>query len=163
VAEDVALNRDRCVRQGQGQVHDDEISARVGVLELGGRVVEGDVEELLAASAPHPAAVREDPLTWLARAAGFSDGESWWEHMVEHRLESGDIFAAIAEAMGHLRQELPQQGSEEELLREARREAHMRQCIRAAEKEFKNIAVVCGAWHVPALRRDSSAKHDALF
>ena len=116
-----------------------------------------------AASTPHPAAVREDPLTWLARAAGFSDGESWWEHTVEHRLESGDIFAAIAEAMRHLRQELPRQGSEEELLREARREAHMRQCIRAAEKEFKNIAVVCGAWHVPALRNDSSAKHDAAL
>jgi hypothetical protein len=114
-------------------------------------------------SAPHPSTVREDPLTWLARAAGFSDGESWWEHMVEHRLKSGDIFAAISEAMGHLRQELPRQGSEEELLRESRREAHMRQCIRAAEKEFKNIAVVCGAWHVPALRNDSSANDDAAL
>jgi hypothetical protein len=115
------------------------------------------------ASAPHPAAVREDPLTWLARAAGFSDGESWWEHMVEHRLESGDIFAAITEAMGQLRHELPPQGSEKELLREARREAHMRQCIRAAEKEFKSVAVVCGAWHVPTLRNDSSAKDDAAL
>jgi uncharacterized protein DUF5682 len=114
------------------------------------------------ASALHPAAVREDPLTWLARAAGFSDGESWWENMVEHRLESRDIFAAIAEAMGHLRQELSRQGSEEELLREARREAYMRQSIRAAEKEFKNIAVVCGAWHVPALLNDS-AKDDAAL
>jgi len=114
-------------------------------------------------SQPHATAVREDPLNWLARAAGFSEGESWWEHMVEHRLESRDIFAAITEAMGHLRQELPEQGSEEELLREARREAHMRQCIRAAEKEFKNIAVVCGAWHVPALRNDSSARDDAAL
>jgi Family of unknown function (DUF5682) len=114
-------------------------------------------------SAPVPAAVREDPLTWLARAAGFSDGESWWEHMVEHRLESGDIFAAITEAMGQLRHELPPQGSEEELLREARREAHMRQCIRTAEKEFKSVAVVCGAWHVPTLRNDSSAKDDAAL
>lgn len=95
--------------------------------------------------------VREDPLNWLARAAGFSDGESWWEHMVEHRQEGEDIFAAINEAMTQLRQELPRMGAADYQLREDRREAHMRQSIREAEKEFENIAVVCGAWHVPAL------------
>jgi len=110
---------------------------------------------------PQHGVVREDPLTWLARAAGFGDGESWWEYMVEHRQETGDVFAGISEAMRQLRQELPQQGSEEELLREERREAHMRQCIRSAEKEHKKIAVICGAWHVPALQNDSSPKEDA--
>jgi hypothetical protein len=95
--------------------------------------------------------VREDPLNWLARAAGFSDGESWWEHMVEHRQEGDDIFAAISEAMTQLRQEMPRTGTTEYLLREDRREAHMRQSIRSAEQDFQNVAVVCGAWHVPAL------------
>ena len=34
-----------------------------------------------------------------------------------------------------------------------RREAHMRQVLRAAAREgFARIAVVCGAWHAPALR-----------
>jgi hypothetical protein len=105
---------------------------------------------------PNP--VREDPLNWLACAAGFSDGESWWEHMVEHRQETGDIFAAIAEAMTQLRQEMPRTGAAEDLSREDRREAHMRQSLRAAETEFQNMAVVCGAWHVPALRDLSMQK-----
>ncbi len=36
--------------------------------------------------------------------------------------------------------------------RDAVREAHMRLRIRAARKEYGDaVAVVCGAWHVPAL------------
>jgi hypothetical protein len=36
--------------------------------------------------------------------------------------------------------------------REALREAYMRQTIRQAQKEgFTNIAMICGAWHTPAL------------
>lgn len=31
------------------------------------------------------------------------------------------------------------------------REAHMRQCLRSASKEFSRIAVVCGAWHARPL------------
>jgi|SRR5579859_66866 len=108
-------------------------------------------------------AIHEDPLNWLATAAGFEDGESWWEHMVEHRQTAGDIFPAIAEAMTTLRKELPVQGGEAYQLREARREAYMRQCIRAAEKEFEKIAVVCGAWHVPALQTMPTAKDDAAI
>ena len=29
--------------------------------------------------------IRRDPLKWLAEAAGYDDGERWWEHLVEHR------------------------------------------------------------------------------
>ena len=49
--------------------------------------------------------------------------------------------------------------------REAQREAHMRQSLRAARKEgFARIAVVCGAWHVPALQDGvSSVKADAAL
>ena len=31
-----------------------------------------------------------DPFDWLAHAAGFTDGESWWETMIEHRQEPAD-------------------------------------------------------------------------
>lgn len=42
--------------------------------------------------------IRFDPLGWLGKAAGYSDGERWWEHMVEQRRNSVDLFAAILEA-----------------------------------------------------------------
>lgn len=98
-----------------------------------------------------------DALAWLAEAAGYSDSDTWWEHLVEQRQDSLDLFAAIEEMMTVARQELGETLSP----REALREAHMRQTIRAAEKEgHQRIAVVCGAWHVPALRTMPSAKSD---
>lgn len=125
------------------------------------------IEHLVESQASSPtederadAPIYEDPLTWLAKSAGFADGESWWEHMVEFRNDPGEVFAAIAEAMTALRNELPITGSEEGILREQWREAQMRQSIRAAEKEFKKVAVVCGAWHVPALEKNVAAKED---
>lgn len=106
-------------------------------------------------------APRDDPLGALAEAAGFEDGEAWWNQQVEERQErhdAADLFDAIAEAMAALR-------SGEPPPRAARREAHMRQCLRAARREgFERIAVVCGAWHVPALRDESiTAKADAAL
>lgn len=58
-------------------------------------------------------------------------------------------FEAIAEAMGALRETYGDGGHPRDLLREA----HMRLRVKAAEKEFGAgaVAVVCGAWHVPAL------------
>lgn len=106
---------------------------------------------------------REDPLDWLARAAGYSDGEAWWNHMVEERGDGEQLFAAIEEAMLAVRSELPDEGRfpPERLQREALREAHMRQCIRAARKEgFQRIAVICGAWHLGGLKADVTVKAD---
>ncbi len=99
--------------------------------------------------APAPAPRRHvDPLGMLAAAAGFDDGERWWEFVVEGRRDGADLFAAILEAMGEVRAQAPV----EDDLRELQREAHMRQTIRAAQKEGHSpIAVVCGAWHAPAL------------
>ncbi len=98
----------------------------------------------------------------LAEAAGFDDGERWWEHVVEHRRDGADLFAAILEAMAEVRDEPPADGDP----RERRREAHMRQTIRGREAEgHRRIAVVCGAWHAPALadRRWPAAKDDAAL
>jgi len=101
--------------------------------------------------------IHSDPLGYLARVAGYSDGERWWEQLVEHRQESTDVFEAILEAMTALRQEIPPRDDP----REAQREAYMRKVIRAAQKEgFQRIAVVCGAWHAPALVDMPAAKAD---
>jgi hypothetical protein len=104
---------------------------------------------------------KSDPLGLLAEAAGYSDGERWWEHMVEQRRDARDLFAAVLEAMAILRTETPAAANETE----ARREAHMRQTIRAAEREgFARVAVVCGAWHAPALvERPPEAADRALL
>ncbi|MGH8338153.1 MAG: DUF5682 family protein, partial [Gammaproteobacteria bacterium] len=106
-------------------------------------------------------AMQRDPMGWLAEAAGFGDGESWWNHLVEERVDAADLFQAIADAMTVLRAEFPQERTVAATLRETRREAHMRKCIREAEKDgYQRIAVVCGAWHVPALAAKASAKAD---
>jgi hypothetical protein len=106
-----------------------------------------------------------DPLSWLAKAAGDSDTERWWERLVEQRQDSQDVFTAILEAMTALRSELPEiteLGVSVSGDRELRREAYMRKTIREAEKEnFATIAVVCGAWHAPALATMSPAKVDS--
>lgn len=105
-----------------------------------------------------------DPLGELARAAGFDDGERWWEHVVEHRRDGGiGMFAAIKDAMAELRQSRPPTKPDSD---EILREAWMRRTIREARKEgFARIAVVCGAWHAPALDIDAMPKKqdDALL
>ncbi|AWI88295.1 hypothetical protein C0214_08535 [Methylobacterium sp. DM1] len=106
--------------------------------------------------APAAAAIRRDPLGELAALAGYPDGERWWDALVESRAGAdGDVFAAIGEAMAALRK--GDEPDPDEAFREEAREAHMRGAIRKAAKEgFARIAVICGAWHVPAL-----ARHDA--
>ncbi|MER5179542.1 DUF5682 family protein [Streptomyces sp. NPDC002896] len=116
-------------------------------------------------------ALRIDPLAVLADAAGYDDPERWWEDVIEHRAggtsqarkalgEDGDAFApfeALAEAMGALRDEYGSGGHDRDLVREA----YMRIQLRAAQREFgDDVAVVCGAWHVPALRQRTTATAD---
>ncbi|QUY43360.1 DUF5682 family protein [Acaryochloris marina] len=100
--------------------------------------------------------IRHDPLFWLAQAAGFNDSERWWERMVEQRSETTDLFPAIVEAMTALRLEMekdhPPDLNNNRDYREALREAYMRQTIRKAKKAgHEKIAIICGAWHTPAL------------
>ena len=101
-----------------------------------------------------------DPLAALAAAGGYDDTERWWEDVVEHR-DGTSPFEAIAEAMTVLRA-----AYEPELVpddpHEQRREAQMRVGIRTAIRDgFRNIVVVCGAWHVPALASVDQSPADA--
>ncbi|MFI9008746.1 DUF5682 family protein [Actinosynnema sp. NPDC053489] len=99
-----------------------------------------------------------DPLGTLAEAAGFDDPERWWEDVVEHHTDPRDLAEAVAEAMGALREEFADQVD----ARTLRREAAMRQNVRQALKDVAGpIAVVAGAWHVPALRSLPAASVDA--
>lgn len=103
--------------------------------------------------------IYEDPLSLLARAAGYQDGEEWWERQIEQRRDARELFAAISHAMCTLRSELGEKEGEG-----LRREAFMRSAIRAAENDgFRTIAVVCGAWHVPALLDYSEREGDVAM
>ncbi|MFH5803913.1 DUF5682 family protein [Alienimonas sp. DA493] len=115
------------------------------------------------AKKPHP--IRADPLGWLAKAAGYDDRERWWEQQVEQRRDAAGLFDAIAEAMTELRTaaeaELEDVGDGPDDSRDALREAHMRRRLRAAVKAgHGRVAVVCGAWHVPALADPGPDKPD---
>ncbi|MFJ6554115.1 DUF5682 family protein [Streptomyces luteogriseus] len=110
---------------------------------------------------PGPAALRIDPLRVLAETAGYDDPERWWEDVVEHRgAGEGDAlapFTALEEAMGALRETYGSGGHDRDLVREA----YMRLQVRAAQREFDDaVVVVCGAWHVPALRRKATVAAD---
>ncbi|MEU6887328.1 DUF5682 family protein [Streptomyces viridosporus] len=107
------------------------------------------------------AEARVDPLGALAGAAGYDDPERWWEDVVEHRgVGKGDAlapFTALEEAMTALRETYGGGGHD----RDPVREAYMRLQVRAARREFEDgVAVVCGAWHVPALRRRTTVAAD---
>jgi hypothetical protein len=121
--------------------------------------VQGDRGEDATPTEASPEYWQEDPLSHIAHAAGFEDTERWWEFFVEQRRNAEEVFEAIAEVMTALRKEFPESRDQQ---REVFREAFMRTTIRAAQKEgFTQIAVVCGAWHVPALATMPSAKEDA--
>jgi hypothetical protein len=125
--------------------------------------------------------VRTDPIALLAEAAGYTDHDLWWEHQIEQRRDMTGLFASILEAMAIVRAEAPvgragaspaptgDEGKEEAsptLMDEDEelREAHMRQEIRAAQKEgFQRIAVICGAWHAPVLEGGSASADKALL
>ena len=73
------------------------------------------------------------------------------------RLVEKKGFPFLIEAIGLLRETAPETDE-----RTLRREAHMRKVLRAARRRgHERIAVVCGAWHAPALRgRLPAAKAD---
>jgi hypothetical protein len=114
---------------------------------------EGDETEPDARSDDHSFSFfAADPIGELATAAGYDDPERWWDDVIESRAHrdpaEGGVFDALTDAMAELRSVWPQPPPSE-----LRREAHMRQVLRGALRETGGtVAVVCGAWHGPALR-----------
>lgn len=125
-------------------------------------------EEDQAREQPEPQ--RCDPLDELAEAAGYTDGESFWNALIEQgHLHGGEspgtraieTLAAIEAAMAAVREGHSPQRSEPERRREAQREAWMRTQLRQALKEFQGpIAAVVGAWHVSGLKAPVTAAED---
>jgi hypothetical protein len=98
-----------------------------------------------------------DPLSILAEAAGYDDGERWWDAVVESGGKgTGGDFDAVEEAMAEMRRECGVERIDE------LREAWMRRAVaeEAARRPKGKISVVCGAWHVPGLRETDSEKID---
>ncbi len=116
---------------------------------------------------------RSEAMDQVAEAAGFDDVEDWWEHLVEQRHDPRELFDGIESLMCALREseayleDGPEREEPDERKQisdaefEAMREAHMRKTLREALAEnHERIAIVCGAWHVPALRELPSARED---
>jgi len=134
------------------------------------------IHEMIAAKNRDPEEIEvqvdSDPLDVLAEIAGFTDGEAFWNGLIEQgRLGQFDerssganalaVFAAIERAMTDVRADSESARSERSRLRDQQREAWMRIHIRQALKEREGqIAAVVGAWHVSALREKSSAAAD---
>jgi hypothetical protein len=108
------------------------------------------------------ATLAADPMGYMARLAGYEDTERWWETTFESPDNPDEIFDAISEMTTAMREAAKDQTTETIL-----REAYMRKIIRKKIKDgYQNIAVVCGAWHVPAiLKYDSipATKDNALL
>jgi len=121
-------------------------------------LIEKKIQRETPEEAPVQEQVHRNPISYLSDAAGFTDSEKWWEHAFEYRNDNVDVFDAISEAMQALRENFPKKDQRLEQMREA----YMRRAIRQAEKEmFHTIAVICGAWHVPALQAKVSQKDDS--
>jgi len=135
------------------------------------------IRELLAARDKDPGEreveTDSDPLDGVAEAAGFTDGEAFWNGLIEQGglgrsaerdANALEVFKAIEEAMTEIRSHAGDTRSERSRERDAQREAWMRIHIRQAMKEHEGpIAAVVGAWHVSALREKTSAATDKAF
>ena len=98
---------------------------------------------------PSEPEIEADPVAYIARLAGYTDSEQWWETHLEQAPGHADTFAVVLDMMSALREELQRPETDETLLREA----YMRETIRATLTQgYQRVAVVCGAWHAPVLR-----------
>ncbi|MNU33117.1 hypothetical protein D3C71_216750 [compost metagenome] len=111
-------------------------------------------------------AERTDPLDVLAQMAGYSDGESFWNGLIEQSGVGQDplaVFEAIEAAMTEARANHGEDAiiGSRHALRDVRREAFMRSHIRDALKKTEGeVAAVVGAWHVGGLRADTTVSDD---
>jgi len=89
----------------------------------------------------------KNPFEILAEQTEFDDVEQWWDHFLENNQSSQDLFHAVDQLISVLREDLPD--SDENKWREN----YMKEQIRQYTNQgYERIAVVCGAFHVPALK-----------
>ncbi|NTF17872.1 hypothetical protein G6L37_05615 [Agrobacterium rubi] len=107
-----------------------------------------------------------DPLDILAEMAGYSDGETFWNGLIEQGGTAQDplaVFSAIEEAMTEARAQHGEDAivGSSHALRDIRREAFMRSHIREALRKTDGpVAAVVGAWHVGGLRAETTIAED---
>ena len=110
-----------------------------------------------------PLPIHNRPMEEIAKADGYDDADSWWEHHFEQKkmVNAAEHFSAILEVMTELRDTYVNRDYHEN----ERREAFMREAIRNAKKSgYENVVFVCGAWHAPAiLDYKSKSKADKLL
>jgi hypothetical protein len=90
----------------------------------------------------------DDPYEEIARLAGEQDHHTWWERQFEHAPDVASYRDAILEfgrGLREVRQGDPMEA--ENLLRES----FMRREIARAVKDPSKAAIICGAFHAPAL------------
>jgi hypothetical protein len=115
------------------------------------------LNEVVAQASGAEDVLEADPVAYIARLAGYSDSEQWWETHLEHAPGNADTFAVVLDLMTALREELARPETEETLLREA----FMRETLRATLSQgYQRVTVVCGAWHAPVLRAELLKKED---
>ncbi len=89
-----------------------------------------------------------DPLGELAKLAGYSDRERWWEKTFELADHADGIFPAVTAMISTLREAYPEATDPECALREM----HMaRELAKTFRGGIEHVALVCGAWHSAAL------------
>ena len=126
-----------------------------------------DVEPAAEAWAPAP-----DTISTLARIAGYDDAERWWEDAIEHRSSASSLerFALLGQAIAEVRaaedehEQAAGTSGRRWRVENDRREAAMRRVLRDVRSQgHERVAVVCGAYHAPALDPDAMppAAHDA--
>lgn len=89
-----------------------------------------------------------DPFQLIANHQGWEDGESWWDANFE-TFEGPEIFPVVSQLMTAFREN--ENTSLGQPSMNAIREAYMSAAIQKLSKKYSNAAVVCGAWHLPAL------------
>jgi Family of unknown function (DUF5682) len=105
-----------------------------------------------------PEEIRRNPIYYLAEIAGYEDEEQWWEQHFELSQEDPlALFETVKDTMGALRDAYPDAERKSDL----QREVFMRRNIQQAQNElYDTVAVICGAWHAPALEQKFTQKHE---
>ncbi len=94
---------------------------------------------------------------WYAQQFGYSDSEHWWDYWIESRPEQVSVFESVAQMMQMIRAGRPHE-SPPILLRESAMRLVIDEVLK--KNPVQKLAVICGAYHVPALQGQRATKAD---